>query len=134
MGATSKTAVADAVIGLYRKRGQRDATLKVTGRDIEERELSVDFDKSIGSWTLRGDADQVVNGEQQQAIIDALRVLESATYKDICDVIGQDRGNTFRRLTELVNRGILERGEGNPTRFRLTKNVSVTFNTGKGEG
>lgn len=134
MGATSKTAAADAVIGLYRKRGQRDATLKLTGRDIEERELSVDFDKSIGSWTLRGDADQVVNGEANQAVVDALQVLGQATHRELCEVTNQDRGNVFKRLQEMIARGLVERIEGPPARFTLVKDVTVTFNTGKGEG
>lgn len=127
LGATSKTAVADAVMGLYRQRGQRDATLKVTGRDIEERELSVQFDKGIGSWMLRGDADQVVNGEQMQAIVDALQVLGQATHRELYEVTGQDRSHAFARLQELVARGIVERLDGQPIRFTLTKDVTVKF-------
>lgn len=122
LGATSKTAAADAVIGLYRQRGQRDATLKVTGRDIEERELSVEFDRSIGTWILRGDAEQVVNGEANQAIIDALLTLGQATHREVCEVTGQERSNAFRRLQDMTTRGILRRIDGSPARFALASN------------
>jgi KaiC/GvpD/RAD55 family RecA-like ATPase len=123
MGATSKTAAADAVIGLYRQRGQRDATLKTTGRDIEERELSIEFDRSIGTWILRGDAEQVVNGEQMQAIIDALKVLGQATHREIYETTNQDRSHAFTRLQELVTRGIVRRIDGSPARFALADNA-----------
>lgn len=132
MGATSKTAAADAVIGLYRKRGQRDATLKLTGRDIEERELSVDFEKDTGTWVLRGDADQVVNGERNQQLINALQVLGQATHRELCEVTDQHRGHAFDRLQELVARGIVERMEGQPIRFALAKGVTVKFAGGEG--
>lgn len=132
LGATSKTAVADAVIGLYRQRGQRDATLKITGRDVEERELSVELDKNTFNWVLRGDADQVAVGKAEQAVIEALQVFGDATYRELCDATGQDRGNAFKTLTELVNKGILERTEGRPARFALVKDVSVSFKAGQG--
>lgn len=124
LGATSKTAAADAVMGLYRQRGQRDATLKVTGRDIEERELSVEFDKTIGTWILRGDAEQVVNGEQMQAILEALQTFGQATHREICEATNQDRSNAFTRLQELVARGAVQRIDGQPVRFTLAAQVA----------
>jgi hypothetical protein len=35
-GSTAKAGVVDAALGLYRQHGKADATLKVTGRDVEE--------------------------------------------------------------------------------------------------
>lgn len=132
LGATSKTAVADCVMGLYRQRGQRDATLKITGRDLADRELSVAFDGGIGSWTLRGDADQVVNGEKMQQLIDALMTLGEATHRELYEVTGQDKSNSFTRIQELVARGIVERTDSKPARFSLVKDVTVKFGDGNG--
>ena len=39
-GSTTKAGVVDAALGLYRQHGQKDATLKITGRDVEEPEMS----------------------------------------------------------------------------------------------
>lgn len=121
MGATSKTAAADAVLGLYRQRGQRDATLKITGRDIEEKELSVEFDKNICTWIFKGAAEDVVNGQQMQAIIDALKMLGQATHREVYEVTNQDRSHAFARLQELTARGIVRRIEGTPTRFAIAE-------------
>ena len=50
IGATAKAGVLDVALGLYRKRGEKNATLKITGRDIEERELAMRFERQTGCW------------------------------------------------------------------------------------
>jgi hypothetical protein len=65
-GSTGLTAAADAVLVLQRARGQGDATLSVTGRDIEERELALRFDQTTMQWTLIGDA-ETLRREREQA-------------------------------------------------------------------
>jgi len=119
LGATSKTAVADAVMGLYRKRGQTDATLAVTGRDIAERELVVTFDHAIGCWQLKGDAETVVASEKMQQLLDALATTGEATHRELYEATGQEKSHSFVRLQELVARGLVVRTEGRPVRFRL---------------
>lgn len=121
MGSTSKGARADAAMGLYRKRGQRDATLKITGRDIEERELSVAFDRDTITWQLVGEAEKVVLGDQKQAVLDVIRTLGKPTHREIADATGQDRGNCFRRIQDLVAELRVIRIEGNPTRFKIAE-------------
>jgi hypothetical protein len=50
-GSTGLTGAADGVLVLQRQRGQANAFLRATGRDIEEHELAVSFDPSTGRWT-----------------------------------------------------------------------------------
>ena len=45
---------ADTVCTLMRKRGQADAVMKITGRDIDEQELAMSF--KGGLWTILGNA------------------------------------------------------------------------------
>lgn len=78
LGATAKAGVLDVAWGLYRKRGEKTATLKLTGRDIEERELAMRFDRQTGCWECLGDAAEIIASEQEQAVLDALKKLGGA--------------------------------------------------------
>ncbi len=49
-GSMGLTGVADAVLGLGGKRGEETSTLNISGRDFDERELLLRFEK--GSWHL----------------------------------------------------------------------------------
>lgn len=118
MGSTGKAAVADAALGLYRKQGNRNAILKIVGRDVDEQELAVNFDQMTGCWQLVGNAGEVIQGEQMEEILTALKTLGKATHREVMDATGQDRGNSFRRLEKLIQRGKVLRIEGNPIRFQ----------------
>lgn len=54
-GTAGQTGAADSTLVLKRERTHRDATLFMTGRDIEEQELSLRFDSQSMSWTLLGE-------------------------------------------------------------------------------
>ncbi len=55
-GSTGLTGAVDGTLILSRKRGATRATLSVTGRDIEERELLLERNKDTGGWLLVDDA------------------------------------------------------------------------------
>lgn len=114
MGATSKVGVADAAIGIYRERGQTNATLKTSGRDIEELELSIKFDKEFFTWQLEGTASGVKQESQQADIITAITELGGkASAAQIAKWLGKLPNNITRELNELVNKGLVFRGERN---------------------
>lgn len=119
LGATAKAGVLDVAMGLYRERGEKNATLKVTGRDIEERELAVLFDRDTGCWQSLGDAEEAVSGRQQIAVLDAIRTLGAPSHREITDVTGQDRSHCFQRIQELVHKGKIRQIEGYPARYTL---------------
>lgn len=50
LGSTGFTGAADSIWVLKRKRGDNNAILLITGRDIEECSLSVKFDPEDGTW------------------------------------------------------------------------------------
>lgn len=122
MGATSKVGVADCAMGIYRERGQSTATLKIAGRDVDDQELALQWDATTFCWQLVGTASGV-KAESLQA--DILAAIEEhggeATAAQIARWLGKLPNNITRELAELVNKGVLMRGErkGNTVPYRL---------------
>ena len=73
LGSTAKSAVADVALGLTRQRGKSTATLHITGRDIEERELAISWDPTICAWNLEGTAAEVALRGNKAKTLNALR-------------------------------------------------------------
>ena len=112
MSATSKTAVADAVLGLYRRRGERAATLKLAGRDVAEMELAITFDRDICCWQFQGDVGEVRADEVQGQIVEALRNFGgTSTVSQIAGYLGKQPPNVHTEMTELAVKGIVKRGD-----------------------
>jgi len=113
MGSTGKSAVADTIWGLYRKRGERTATLAVTGRDVEEETLALSFDHLTLAWQAEQDGTGTKPKiESQQGKI--LRIIEDwgdATTTELAEVLAMDKGNVSRELKELEGRGLVARGQ-----------------------
>jgi hypothetical protein len=91
-GTFGTAAAADTIVVVKRSRGKADATLYVTGRDVEERELALRFAPSVGTWTLMGDAADYALGERRRELLDALRAHGSLGPKQAAEItsIGYD--------------------------------------------
>jgi RecA-family ATPase len=73
LGSTGINATADATITMKRKRGTDEATLSVTGRDVEDVSYSLTWDREICTWTISGQgALKPVLPDALQQIIDLL--------------------------------------------------------------
>jgi hypothetical protein len=66
----------DTLWTLRRVAGKADAELHITGRDVEEQTLAMQFQD--GFWSVIGDAAQVNLGDRQQAILDYLQSQRSS--------------------------------------------------------
>lgn len=124
MGATAKTGTADAALGLYRQRGQQGAELKITGRDVLERDLAVQFDPRLMCWQLLGDAAGVKANTLQAELLEALEDSFSgeASCTDLARFLARDKSNVRKELLELVARGRLFRTDakkGREVAYRL---------------
>jgi RecA-family ATPase len=108
LGSTAKGATADCVWGLYHERSKKSSSLHIVGRDVEEHELELTFDKKTGTWTNQGDAHAIRMTKNRQQVLDIVDKLGRATLKNVTDITGKDRGNMFRCLQSMVNAGILE--------------------------
>jgi hypothetical protein len=115
LGSTGKAAVVDAALGLYREKGKRGATLKGVGRDLDEIELSLDWDGLCCCWHLLGEAGQVRKDSLKADIVNTIRDLQdmgelSGTTR-IATHLGKDKGNISRALAEMVRDGQVTPGE-----------------------
>jgi Fe2+ or Zn2+ uptake regulation protein len=106
-GSVGKTGAVDGFLLLYRKRGESDARLFVTGRDIEEeQELLLSFNQEASMWTVKGDADDVTlaSTPQQQEILDALAQAEHGlTVKALAEKLEKNVNTTRNLLQKLRN-------------------------------
>lgn len=122
LGSTAKGALADCIWGLYRERGKARAKLVITGRDVKEQTLALAWDWEIGAWQSEGDATELELTERRQEILDVLADLGPANLKAIAEAIDQDRANTYRRLQDLVNAGLVRRvGTGREIKYCLAQ-------------
>lgn len=114
LGSTAKAAVADALWGLYRERGRPGAKLSMIGKDFEERTILLQQNPETGLWALDGNGDPhaLELTERRQEILDALADLGRARVGEIAKAIEQNRGNTYSRLQDLVNAGLVVRALG----------------------
>jgi hypothetical protein len=71
-GTFGTAAAADTIVVVKRSRGEADATLFVTGRDVVETELALRFAAETGAWDLLGDAAEYGLGKTRKAILDTL--------------------------------------------------------------
>ena len=114
LGSTAKSAVLDAALGLYREQGKQGATLKIVGREVEEREVALEWDAQFCCWQALGDAGDVredsSRGEVLSAITDLERLGELATTARIASHTSRDRGNISHILANLLADGKIRKG------------------------
>lgn len=95
-GSTGLTGAMDTILVLNRK--SDGVTLYGRGRDIEELEKAVEFDRQTCRWSMLGDAREVRISDERRKIIDALRAeaepMSPTQLADVTDMIG----NNVRRL------------------------------------
>jgi AAA domain len=70
-GTMGVTGSAEGIVISERSRGQADATLLVTGRDVEEQRLALQFDGGV--WRILGQAEEYALSQQRQDIRALLR-------------------------------------------------------------
>lgn len=108
-GTMGLTGAADATMVMQRVRGKTDATLHITGRDIEEREELLNWDRETGVWTMIGDAEEYRRSEQRR---DLLRVMAERggpmSPKDVYEVMGGNRSSIRSLMARMANRGDIQ--------------------------
>ena len=102
-GTTGLTGAADTIWILKKERARADAVLFTTGRDINETETAMRFDKNTGLWTILGDADEYRTTKERHEIIKVLRESgEAMRPKEIADILGKNSGSVRNLLAKLV--------------------------------
>jgi hypothetical protein len=111
-GTFGTAAAADTILVVKRSRGQADATLYVTGRDVEEQELALRFAPEAGTWALLGDAAEYGLGETRRVLLEAVRTHGSLSPKQAADVTPVSYELVKKTLQRMVLDGQLKGSQG----------------------
>lgn len=131
-GTRGLTGAADSVLLLTKDNVTGRSVIYGRGRDIEEIETAVIFDRNNGRWTVIGAAHEVARSDERQAILDAfLSTPNSLSARDIA-VITKRREDTVRvQLGRMVASGeALRTGRGLYTcnrRYDVTNLSEIRF-------
>ncbi|HVU66271.1 MAG TPA: AAA family ATPase, partial [Ktedonobacteraceae bacterium] len=101
-GTTGLTGAVDTSMVLKRARGERDATLHLTGRDVEEQELALTFNPTTCAWTVTGNAAERQQSQSRQAILDLLAEYGTMAQKDIIQALDLPKGTIYSTLSRLT--------------------------------
>ncbi len=107
-GTLGLTGVADVLSIL--KRGTNGVVLHVTGRDVEQNEIAVSFNRETCRWEVLGAASEVYRSEQQKKIIEVLSAeKEPMSLKEICIAADLPEKATQKTLSRMAKDGVIER-------------------------
>jgi hypothetical protein len=130
-GTFGTAAAADTIIVIKRSRGKADATLHVTGRDIEERELALEFTPETGTWSLLGDAAEHGLAETRKEILDQILAHGALTPKQMSELTAIDHNRAKLTMWRMANDGQLTATNG---KYSVSPQRPVTGVTEKPSG
>jgi hypothetical protein len=112
-GTLGLTGAADGVAVLKRERGQHDATLFVTGRDIDEREIALRWEPEYALWSILGDAQEYRMSKERSEVVQLLvRAGRALTPTEAADLLGKPASTVKKLLWSMAQDGQLERRDG----------------------
>ncbi len=103
-GSTGLTGAVDATIVLKRDRAKKEGTLHITGRDVEEQELAILFDKDSCRWSIAGPVEEYSRKQEKEAILEAMRE-GLLTPKEIAEFLDRKQGSIGRTLLRMASAG-----------------------------
>jgi hypothetical protein len=105
-GSFGLTGAADGVLVISRQRNNRQATLMVIGRDVEEQELALEFTPDIFSWAVLGENKSVRRKNERRDILDVLKESdEPLAPRDIADFLAQSPASIRAMLLRMRKDG-----------------------------
>ena len=112
-GTLGITGAADTILILRRDPVSHMCVLHGRGRDVEEFEKAVRFDKDVCVWRLMGDPEDLRRSKERKTVISAIEDTdEPAGPKEIADRTGMKLANLKVLLGKMVKDGVLERSGG----------------------
>lgn len=107
-GSQAVTGAADTLLGLYRERGQMDATLRTVSRDSDELEVALKFND--GRWEYMGAAADYRHSVERTAVLDALKDLGGeGKVGDVAALADKTAANTSKLLVGLAEEGAVKK-------------------------
>ncbi len=108
-GTTGLTGALDTI--LVMKREAANVVLYGRGRDIEEIDIAMEFQRDICRWRVLGDACEVRMSDERKQIIQAITEDGAMTPAEISAVTGRARVAVRRLVTKMAKAGDLSRPE-----------------------
>jgi hypothetical protein len=115
-GTHGLTGATDGVLVLRRERGQHDAALFVSGRDIDEQELALKWDPPSCHWSMLGQAAEYRLTRERSDVLAILKK-EGKPMKanDVAALLDKKPGTVRKLLWELSRDDWVKSEEGNYT-------------------
>ncbi len=133
-GTFGTAAAADTIMVLKRARGEADATLHVTGRDIAEQELALRFAPDAGTWELLGDASEYGLGKTRKAILEVVSAHGALTPKGVSELLDDVSHDLAKKTRQrMFSDGQLAAAEGKYSLSPPVPPVPESPNEGQGD-
>ena len=127
-GTFGLAAGADTILIARRGRGEADATLYATGRDITERELALRFSPEARTWAILGDAAIYNLGETRRELLDAVASHGALSPKQATEVMSSANYETVKRtMARMAKDGQLKADRGTYTLGGTVSPVPVSL-------
>ncbi len=109
-GTNGLTGAADAILIL--NRDSQGCTLCGRGRDLEEFDRAVQFDRETCRWRALGEASEVRRSDERTEILNQLATagVDGLTPADVADLAGMPRNNAKQLLFKMAKAGEVSRG------------------------
>lgn len=107
MGSNGLAAAADTIMVLARARGKADATLEITGRDVEEKAFALQFDAGMGTWAMLGDASEMQATGHRQQIYDYVKANGPVGPAEVARETGLSPSTVKHAMPEMARAGTL---------------------------
>jgi hypothetical protein len=107
-GTVGLTGACDGACVLRRERGQHDATLVVSGRDVDEQELALIFDRDSCLWQVVGEAEDYRVGRETKTILDLFTDDQELSAKQVEALTGKSPSSVRQMLSRMAREGRLE--------------------------
>lgn len=102
LGSSAITGTADAIWVLRRPRTETAATLFVTGREVTEESLAIEFDAEACTWNLQVEAKSQACSAERQKILDCLAMADAPMGpKQISEVTGLSYDSTRHLIRDM---------------------------------
>ncbi len=109
-GTRGLTGAADSVLVLTRDVASQRTVLYGRGRDLEEVETALEFDRDTGRWSILGEAGEIAKTHERRAITELLgRAVEPMSPSEIADALGKTRSNVSHLLARLMQETLVQK-------------------------
>ena len=103
-GSLGLTGAADTIAMLKRQSGS--VTLHIRGRDVEEAEKAIQFNKDTCRWTMLGEASEIRRSDQRAKVLAVIGgATDGMSPTDLADELGITSANAKQLLRRMANDG-----------------------------